>query len=114
MVMSNDNNEQEVNETRDIESDETTKKTEGRKKKVDRTKVKGKVEDDKEEEVVRLFSVNFNGFGPCSESKMNQIADSSKLRKIDGLLTSSSNVWWNRRNENRMTHSLKIQTRMSH
>ena len=53
------------------ESDKIVKKNERIKKKVDRIKVKRKVEDEKEEGVVRLFSVNFNGFGPYSESKTN-------------------------------------------
>ena len=74
---SNNDDEQEANETCDRESDKITKKIETIKKELDRTKVKGKVEDEKEEGVVRLFSVNCNRFGPYSESKINPIKEIS-------------------------------------
>ena len=39
-----------------------------------------------------LFSVNYNGLGPYAVGEIDQIMDSSKLRKIDGLMISSSDV----------------------
>ena len=95
--MSNDENQQELNEMCASERDKAMKKNERIKKKVDKTKVKGKVEDEKEEGVVRLFSANCNAFGPCSESKINQTKEMSKLRNVDGLMISSSDVHWNDR-----------------
>ena len=97
--MSNDDDEKEANDACDSRSDKATKKNERTKRKEDKMKVKGKVEDEKEEGVVRLFSANFNGFGPCSESKIDQTKETSKLRNMDGLMASSSDVRWNVRNE---------------
>ena len=108
---SNNDDEQEVKEMFDSESDKVIKKNERNKKKVDRMKVKGKLENVKEEGVVRLFCVNCNGFRPYSESKINQIKDMSKLRNIDSLMISSSDVQRNYRNEMKMIYSLKTQTR---
>ena len=77
------------------------------KKKVDKIKVKGKVEEDKEEGVVRFFSINFNGFGPWPESKIEQMKVMSKLRNTDLLMISSSDVRWNVKNEMKMTYRFK-------
>ena len=64
--ISNNNDEQEVNDKCDSESDKLIKNNERIKRIVDKIKVKGKVEDEKEEGVVRLFSAICNGFGPYS------------------------------------------------
>ena len=54
--------------------------------------MKVKIEDEKEVGVVRLFSRNCNGFGPYSESKIDQIKEMNTVRNIDGLMISSSDV----------------------
>ena len=53
----------------------------GRRRRVDVMKVKGKIEEVKDEGVVRLFSVNCNGLGPQSSCKLEQIKKESKMRK---------------------------------
>ena len=90
METNSDDEEQEGNETCEGERDEVTKKKERNRNKVSRTKVKGKVEEDKEDGVVRLFSANCNGLGPHAVSKIDQTMNSSELRKTDGLTISSS------------------------
>ena len=77
------------------------------KEKVDKIKVKGKLEDYKVEGVVRLFSENWNGNGLHSEGKTDQIKVMSKLRNINVLMISSSDVRWNDKNETKMTYRLK-------
>ena len=79
----------------------------GRRRRVDVTKVKGKIEEVKDEGVVRLFSVNCNGLGPQSSGKIEQIKKESKMRKIDGVMISSSDVRWNVKNKAMMTNKLK-------
>ena len=70
------------------------------------TKVKGKVEYEKELGVVRLFSENCNGFKLCLESKIDQIKMST-VRNTDGLMISSSDARWNSKNETNVVHRLK-------
>ena len=50
--------------------------------------MKGKIDDVKEEGVVRFFSVNCNGLGPHLAGKIKQLKQMSKLRKLDGLMIS--------------------------
>ena len=73
----------------------------------ERENKKVKVEDEKEIRLVRLFSANYNGFGSCSESKINQIKEMSMVRNMDGLVISSSDVRWKAKNETNMVHRLK-------
>ena len=67
-------------------------------KRVEKINGKGKLDDVNEEVVVRLFSVNCNGFGPHSEGKIEKLKLMSKIRKIDGLMIRSSDVRCNVRN----------------
>ena len=70
-------------------------------------KLKGKVGDEKEIGIVRLFSVNCNGFGLLLESKSNQIKKMSMVRNIDNSMISSSDVYWNAKYESNMVYRLK-------
>ena len=105
--MSSNNEEQEGNEACEDKSEKVTKQKERNRSKFDRKKVKGKVEEDKEDGVVRLFSVNCNGLRPRAASKIDQTMDSSERRKTDGLMTSSSDIRWSEHDENKMTCELK-------
>ena len=88
----NNDNKQEVKDRCETNRNKVTKMNARIRKKVDKIKVKGKVDDVKEELVVRLFSTNCNSFGPHSEGKIEQLKVMSKIRKIDGLMIYSSDV----------------------
>ena len=70
-MQSNDVNQDEI-ECDERSINKVRHNTCGRKRRVDVTNVKGKTEEIKEEEVVRLFSVNCNGIGPQSSSKIEK------------------------------------------
>ena len=61
----------------------------------------------KEEGVVRLFSVNCNGFGTHSEAKNEQLKVMSKIKNTDGSMITFSDVRWNVKHEIKMTFRLK-------
>ena len=106
IVTNCNNEEQEGNETGGNKTNEKNQQRRIRSK-VDRIKVKGLVEEEKWDGVVRLFSVNYNGLGPRAVGKIDQTLDSSKRMKIDGLMISSSEVRWTEHNKNKMTCNLK-------
>ena len=83
------------------------KNNSGRRCRVDAIKFKGKIDEVKDEGVVRLFSVNCNGLGPQSSCKLEQIKKESNVRKIDGVMISSSDARWNMKNKTMMTNKLK-------
>ena len=76
-------------------------------KRVDKIKVKSKLDDAKEEGVSRLFSFNCNDLGLHSEEKIEQLKLTKKIRKIDGLMISSSDVRCNTKNNKKMLYKLK-------
>ena len=61
----------------------------------------------KEEGVVLLFSVTCNGLGRHSVLKIEQIKQMSKIRKIDGLMISSSDFRWKIMKNMMMINELK-------
>ena len=70
----------------EIECDETSNNNERqinsiRRCRVDEMKLKGKLDEVKDNGVVRLFSVNCNELGLHSSSKLEQIQKESKHRK---------------------------------
>ena len=101
MVTNSNNEEQEGNESCEGKSENATNHEERNRNKVGRIKVKGQVDEDKEDGVVRLFSANCNGLGPHAVSKIDQIMESSERRKIDGLMISSSDVRWTEYNKDK-------------
>ena len=106
IVRNSNNIEQEGNEAVGIKRNKNNHQKRKRNE-VDRIKVKGLVEEEKREGVVRLFSVNCNGLGPHALGKLDQIIDASTRRKIDGLLINSSDVRWTEHNKEKMTCKLK-------
>ena len=100
MLINNENEEE--NDRSEIQCDKVARTKERKKKKVTVIKVKGKVEDEKEIGAIRLFSVNCNGFGPCSQSKISQTKEISTGRNTNGLTISSSDVRWNVKNKTNM------------
>ena len=76
-------------------------------KRADKIKVKGKVDDVKEEGVVRLFLANCNGFGPHSEGKIEQLKVMSKIIKVDRLMVSSSDIRCNAKNNMKILNKFK-------
>ena len=50
--------------------------------------------------MTRLFSVNFNGFGPGSKNKMDQLIRENKRRDDNGVIISSSDTRWDTVNKN--------------
>ena len=58
-------------------------------KMLDAMKVRGELDDAKEEGVVQLFSINGNGLGPHSAGKIEKVKLMSKIRKIKQLMD-----WW--------------------
>ena len=65
------------------------------------------MEEEKGDGVILLFSVNFNGLGPCVVGKIDQILDSGMRKKIYGLMISSSDVRRTKHNKNKMIGDLK-------
>ena len=111
IVRNNKNVENEDNEAGEI-NNKVNNQQERKRNKVDRIRVKGVVEVEKGEGVVRMFSVNCNGLGPCAKGKLDQIIDASKSRKTDSLLISSSDVRWTEHDEEKMKCNLKTQIKM--
>ena len=101
IVTNSDNDEQEGNETGGNKRNEN-KQQETMRNKVDRTKIKGLVEEAKRDGVLRLFLVNCDGLGPCALGKIDQMIDSRKRRKINGLMISSSDVRWTKCDKDKM------------
>ena len=85
IVRNCNNEEQEGNETGGNKRNKKNQQ-ERKRNKVERTKVKGLLEEEKGDGVVRLFSVNCNGLGPHAVGKVDQTIDSSKHRKSDDLM----------------------------
>ena len=80
-------------------------------------KVKGKVEDDKDEGVVRLFYTNPNGFGPDKYEKIQMVLQSQQRMLFDGIFLSSPDRSWNsrrvetlRKKLSRIGRNIKINT----
>ena len=54
-----------------------------------------------------LFSVKFNGFGPGSKDKINQLIIESKGRHNDGVMISLSDTRWGMVNSSVIENKLK-------
>ena len=65
-----------------------------RRKRCDAIKVKVRANKNEEKVVVRFFPVNCNGFGPRSNSKIEQVIKERKRRDVDEILISSSCARW--------------------
>ena len=63
-----------------------------KRRRVDLMKVKGNIEEHKQEGLVQLFSVNHNGLVIQSLCEIDQIMKINKIRKIDSVIISASNV----------------------
>ena len=70
VCVQNNDMKQEEKDSHEINSNDESQKKIRRRKIVDAMKVKVKLDDVKEEGIVRLFSVNCNGLGPHSAGKI--------------------------------------------
>ena len=106
IAQNNNNVENEDNKAGEMNS-KANNQQKRKRNKADRIRVKGVVESEKGEGVVRIFSVKCNGLGPHAKGKLDQIIDASKNRKIDGLLISSSDVRWTEYDKEKIKCDLK-------
>ena len=95
------------NERFEMQCNKVINARESKNKKSKCDKSKGKVEDEKELGVVKLFYANYDGFGPCSESKSHLIKEISTVRNRDRSMISSSDTGWNVKNETNMVRRFK-------
>ena len=65
-------NQEEI-EHNEMSNNNTRQKKCARQHRVDAIKIKGEIEEVKDECAVRLFSVNYNGLGPQSSGKLEKI-----------------------------------------
>ena len=76
----------------EIEESRVRERRSVRKQRRGEIKVKGGVTAMKDKGITRLFSVNWNGFGPESYDKINQLIRESERRNVDGIMISSSDT----------------------
>ena len=91
----------------EIEESRVSERRSVRRQRCSEIKIRGGVMKMKDKGIMRLFSVNSNGFGPGSSDEIDQIIRESEGRHIDGIMISSSDTGRGTVNRSMIENKLK-------